>query len=181
MSTSILPDSLGPCQTFKPIFHLKRRLHCPSSIPCGPRLGPSWAKLGPKWAPDGPDWGPFRNAAWVATHANEMDTNNMKCTCPMQDFCVGDPTQPIFHWLALGFCVRANAKFKFCVGCGANLRVCIGSKIPTCWYPQRKILASGALPNANPRRQVFCVAVEYRLYTIAISVAPSPINNMNCS
>ena len=33
--------------------------------------------------------------------------------------------------------------------------------IPT--YLQRKILASGALPNANPRRQVFCVAVEYRL------------------
>ena len=37
----------------------------PSSIPCGPRLGPSWAKLGPKWAPDGPDWGPFGNAAWA--------------------------------------------------------------------------------------------------------------------
>ena len=37
----------------------------PSSIPCGPRLGPSWAKLGPKWAPDWPDWGPFGNAAWV--------------------------------------------------------------------------------------------------------------------
>ena len=37
----------------------------PSSIPCGPRLGPSWAKLGPKWAPDGPDWVPFGNAAWV--------------------------------------------------------------------------------------------------------------------
>ena len=37
----------------------------PSSIPCGPQLGPSWAKLGPKWAPGGPDWGPFGNAAWV--------------------------------------------------------------------------------------------------------------------
>ena len=36
--------------------------------------------------------------------------------------------------------------------------------IPACWYLQRKILASGALPNANPRRQVFCVAVEYWLY-----------------
>ena len=42
----------------------------PSSIPCGPRLGPSWAKLGPKWAPDGPDWGPFWNAAWVGTGAD---------------------------------------------------------------------------------------------------------------
>ena len=35
----------------------------PSSIPCGPRLGPNWAKLGPGWAPVGPDWGPFGNAA----------------------------------------------------------------------------------------------------------------------
>ena len=49
------------------------------------------------------------------------------------------------------------------VGGNTNLRDCVGSKIPTCWYPQRKILASGALPNANPRRQVYCVAVGYRL------------------
>ena len=34
--------------------------------------------------------------------------------------------------------------------------------IPTCWYLQRKILASGALPNANPQRQVFYKSVEYR-------------------
>ena len=72
--------------------------------------------------------------------ANEMDTNNMKCTCPMQYFCVGDQTQPIFHWLALGFCVRANANFKFCVEGDTNLRVCVGSKI----------LVSAALTNANP-------------------------------
>ena len=37
----------------------------PSSIPCGPRLDPSWAQLGPGWPPVGPDWGPFGNAAWV--------------------------------------------------------------------------------------------------------------------
>ena len=28
---------------------------------------------------------------------------------------------------------------------------------------QRQILASGALPNANPEHEVFCVGVEYRL------------------
>ena len=50
-----------------------------------------------------------------------------------------------------------------------DARVCVGSKIPTCWYPQCKILASGALPNANPRCQVFCVAVEYRLYFLPLS------------
>ena len=44
----------------------------PSSIPCGPRLGPSWAKLGPKWAPDGPDWGPFGNAAWALRFLHQI-------------------------------------------------------------------------------------------------------------
>ena len=26
----------------------------------------------------------------------------MKCTWPTRRFCIGDPTQPIFNWLALG-------------------------------------------------------------------------------
>ena len=39
----------------------------------------------------------------------------------------------------------------------------------------RKILASGALPNANPRRQVFCVAVEYRLKAMLLKC----INNVD--
>ena len=43
----------------------------------------------------------------------------------------------------------------------------------TPWYSQRKILASGVLPNANPRRQVFCVAVEYRLYRLQIDASGS--------
>ena len=62
-------------------------------------------KLGSRWVPK----------------ANEMSTNNMKCTWPTQKFCVGDPTQPIFHWLALGFCVGGNANFIFCIGCNAFL------------------------------------------------------------
>ena len=36
----------------------------------------------------------------------------MKCTWPMQTICVGDPTQPIFHWLGLGFCVGGYANFS---------------------------------------------------------------------
>ena len=41
---------------------------------------------------------------------------------------------------------RPNATYIPLTGFGgwrwgdANLRVCVGSKIPTCWYPQRKIL-----------------------------------------
>ena len=47
----------------------------------------------------------------------------MKCTWPTREFCVGDPIQPIFHWLALGFCVGGNTKFMFCVGGDANFSV----------------------------------------------------------
>ena len=48
----------------------------------------------------------------------------MNCTWPMQKFCVGDPMQPIFHWLALGFCVGGNANvIMFCVGGNANFSI----------------------------------------------------------
>ena len=43
-------------------------------------------------------------------------STKMKCTWPTRKFWVGDPTQPIFHWLALGFCVGGNANFMFRVG-----------------------------------------------------------------
>ena len=80
----------------------------------------------------------------------------MKYTWPTPE----DPTPPIFHWLASGVGVGGNAKFRFGVGGNANWRVCVGSNM---LVSQRKFLASGALPNANPQRQVFYVAVEYRL------------------
>ena len=60
------------------------------------RLKPIFhCKLGSRWLPN----------------ANKMSTNNMKCIWPMRKFCVGDPTRPIFHWLALGLCVGGNANF----------------------------------------------------------------------
>ena len=52
---------------------------------------------------------------WVPD-ANEIDINNMKCTCPTRKFCIGDPTPPIFHWLASGVGVGGNANFRFGVG-----------------------------------------------------------------
>ena len=59
---------------------------------------------------------PLETGFALGTNANKINTKNMKCTWPTHDFCVGDPKQPIFHWLALGLCVRTNANFKFCVG-----------------------------------------------------------------
>ena len=47
----------------------------------------------------------------------------MKCTWPTKTICVGDPTQPIFDWLAFGFCVGSNANFMFRVGRNASLSV----------------------------------------------------------
>ena len=52
-----------------------------------------------------------------------MSTNNMKCTWPTQKLCVGDPMQPIFYWLALGFCIGGNGNFMFRVGGNANFSV----------------------------------------------------------
>ena len=59
---------------------------------------------------------------WV-TNATKMSTNNMKPTWPLREFCVGDPTRPIFHLVALGVCVEGNANFSVCVGGTANLSV----------------------------------------------------------
>ena len=47
----------------------------------------------------------------------------MKCTWPMQKFCVGDPMQPLFNWLVLGICVGGNANFMFRVGGIANYSI----------------------------------------------------------
>ena len=47
----------------------------------------------------------------------------MKSTWPTQELCVGHPMQPIFHWLALGFCIGGNANFRFGVGGNTNFRV----------------------------------------------------------
>ena len=93
-------------------------------------------------------WG----SRWVP-NTNEIYTKNMKCTWPTPAFCVG--TQRNLYstdWrrgLASGMTQileLGNAKIYQHVG-----------------ISNAKILALGALPNANPRRQVFCVAVEYRL------------------
>ena len=49
-------------------------------------------------------------------NANEIDTNNMKCTCPTPAPRVGDPTPPIFHLLALGVGVGETQILVFALG-----------------------------------------------------------------
>ena len=62
---------------------------------------------------------------------HEMYMPNAKTQCQ-------DPTPPIFHWLASGVCVGANANFGFGIGGLASgnakkLRQ-LTQNIPTCWY-----------------------------------------------
>ena len=40
----------------------------------------------------------------------------MKSTWPMRKFCIGDPTQTIFHWLALGFHVGVTQILGLALG-----------------------------------------------------------------
>ena len=48
----------------------------------------------------------------------------MKCTWPNCNFCVGDPTQPVFHALArVGVLPWGNANFMFCFGGNAHFSI----------------------------------------------------------
>ena len=87
-------------------------------------------KLGSRWVPN----------------ANEMDTNNMKCTWPTPAPCVGDPTQLIFHLLALEVCVGDNTSFRVCVGSARLFKhQHVGILLA------KFVLWPWGLPNANPR------------------------------
>ena len=96
-------------------------------------------KTGLRWVPD----------------ANEIYTKNMKCTCPTRKFCVGTQRNLYSTGLRLGFASGKTQLLGFASGKNAKNWRHLTQKIPTCWYPQRKSLASGLLPNANPRHQNF--------------------------
>ena len=56
-----VPPHLYPIRVL--VFNMRLKIDCtkkmkdnPSSIPCGPQLGPSWARMGPGWARLGPIW-----------------------------------------------------------------------------------------------------------------------------
>ena len=49
-------------------------------------------------------------------NANEMSTNNMKSTWPMQTISIGDPMHPIFHLFTLGFALVVTQIFAFTLG-----------------------------------------------------------------
>ena len=92
-------------------------------------------KTGLRWVPD----------------ANENYTKNMKCTCPTRKIFVGTQRNLYFTGLRLGFTLGKTQLLGFASGKNVKNWRHLTQKIPTCWYPQRKSLGSGLLPNANPR------------------------------
>ena len=72
-----------------------------------------------------------------------------------------DPTPAIFHWLASGFGVGANANFRFGVGSlalgNANFHILDTNMLVS------PIQNSGVGGIAQRQPPVFCVLVEYRL------------------
>ena len=101
---------------------------------------------------------PLQTGSPLVTNANEMSTNNMKYTWPTWKFCGGDPAQPIFHWLALGFCVGGNANFMFRFGGNANFSV---FRYQHVGIPNMKFRV-GVYANTRTQCECFRVAVEYR-------------------
>ena len=67
----------------------------------------------------------------------------MKCTWPKQKNCIGDQTQPIFHWL--GVLHWGNTNFMFCVGGNANFSI---SRYQHVGIPN-------AITNRRPQREKF--------------------------
>ena len=81
-----------------------------------------------------------------------MDTNNIKSLWPMPAPCVGDPTPPIFHLLALGVGVGDNANFSVRVGGNANLSIFRYQHIGV--SPMRNCGVGGLSQREDPSRMV---------------------------
>ena len=103
-------------------------------------------------------------------NANEINTKNMKCTCPTQRPNARDPTHPIFHWLALGFCVGGNANFTFLRRGQTQILCFVSGETRILAFSDTNMLVSpaqnsgvGGLSQRQGPTQLFCVAVEYRL------------------
>ena len=84
----------------------------------------------------------------------------MEYTWPMRKFCVvGDPTQPIFYCLALGFCVGGKANLCFTLGVTQILAFFDTNMLVS---TTRNCSVGGLSQCEDPARNCG-VAVEYRL------------------
>ena len=93
-------------------------------------------------------WG----SRWVP-NANETYTKNIKCTWPTPAFCVGTQCNLYSTGWRWGL---ASGKTQILALGNAKIYQHVGISNAKFWR-------RGHFPTPTPRRQVFCVAVEYRL------------------
>ena len=86
----------------------------------------------------------------------------MTSTWPTREFCVGDPTPPLFHLLALGVGIGGNVNFSCCVGGNANFIV---FRYQHVGIPNAKLGCWGSKPTRGPNASVFISQwnIGYRL------------------
>ena len=84
---------------------------------------------------------PLKNRFALGHNVNEIDTNNMKCTCPTRGPNTRKPNATYIPPVPVGGVV----------GCNANVIVCVGVTQILVFLdnPQCKTLALGVLPNAT--------------------------------
>ena len=114
---------------------------------------------------------PPKNGFVLGARPNEIYTKNMKCTCPTRKFCVGTQCNLYSTGLRLGFASGKTQLLGFASGKNVKNWRHLTRKIPTCWYSQPKSLASGLLPDANPRRQNFASQwnIGFRIHCKSLS------------
>ena len=82
-----------------------------------------------------------------------------KCTWSTPEFCVGDPTRPIFHLFALGVGIGGNTNFSFLVGGKANFTNML--------VLSTRIFVLGEPTNAKIRNRRHIILSSVFLYTSA--------------
>ena len=89
-------------------------------------------------------------------NTNEINKKSTKCTWPTQAPTQGNPTQPIFHWLALGAPGFALGAPGFALGPQGFALGAQGFWIPTCiGIPNAKWSRWGSNPMRRPNASVF--------------------------
>ena len=91
----------------------------------------------------------------------------MKSTWPTRKFCVRDPTQPIFHWLALGFRIGGNTNFSVRVGGNANFSI---FRYQHVGIPNSIFFVGGIVQHKPPTREVLRCSGICRLNTLYTNV-----------
>ena len=100
-------------------------------------------KLGSRWLPN----------------PNEIYTKNMKCTWPTRKFCIGYP----LHLYSTDWRRGLASRVMQILGLASGIGVGVTPKYTNMLVSPMQNSGVGGITQRQPRCQVFCVAVEYRL------------------